>query len=208
MPNDLDKARYVSFTSSKRDGAPVSTPVWLVPFEDDYAFITDANSFKVRRIRNNPKVTLRVSNVRGRVRPDATVHQGIAAVLANEQLIGVEALMRKKYPVGWLLAIQIGDAVRRLRRTRASDDVVVKVVLSTWKRFWEESRVKLVPTSKIREPSKKEVRMGDKIEEAFVRLRNEAAHHTKLAQARDDVYESGFAQGFAEALRIVAEIRG
>jgi PPOX class probable F420-dependent enzyme len=105
--------------------------VWLVPFEDGYAFITDADSFKVRRIRNNPKVTLRVSNVRGRVRPDAMVHEGIAAVQTSEQSIGVEALIRKKYPVGWLLAIQFGDAVRRLRRTRASDDVVVKVVLST-----------------------------------------------------------------------------
>jgi len=50
--------------------------------------------------------------------------------------------------------------------------------------------------------------MGDKLEEAFVRLRSEAEHHTKLAQTRDDAYENGFAQGFAEALRIVAEIRG
>jgi PPOX class probable F420-dependent enzyme len=126
MSNDLDKARYVSFTSVKRDDTAVSTPVWLVPFEDGYAFITDADSFKVRRIRNNPKVTLRVSNVRGRVRPDAMVHEGIAAVQTSEQSIGVEALIRKK-----LLAIQFGDAVRRVRRTRASDDVVVKVVLST-----------------------------------------------------------------------------
>ena len=50
--------------------------------------------------------------------------------------------------------------------------------------------------------------MGEKIEEAYVRLRTEAEHHTKLAQTRDDAYENGFAQGFAEALRIVAEIRG
>lgn len=50
--------------------------------------------------------------------------------------------------------------------------------------------------------------MGDKIEEAFIRLRAEAEHHTHLAQTRDDAFENGFAQGFAEALRIVAEIRG
>jgi len=50
--------------------------------------------------------------------------------------------------------------------------------------------------------------VGEKIEEAYVRLRTEAEHHTRLAQARDDAFENGFAQGFAEALRIVAEIRG
>lgn len=50
--------------------------------------------------------------------------------------------------------------------------------------------------------------MGDKLGQAFERLRKEAEHHTRLAQARDDAYENGFAQGFTEALRIVAEIRG
>ena len=131
MPRDLDKSRYVSFTSFKKDGAAVSTPVWLVPFEDGYAFITDADSFKVRRVRNNPNVTLRVSNVRGSVRVGATVHEGVAVLLTNERTTGVEALIRKKYPVGWLFAIQLGNAVRRWRPPRASEDVVVKVVLST-----------------------------------------------------------------------------
>ena len=50
--------------------------------------------------------------------------------------------------------------------------------------------------------------VGDKIEQVYGRLRTEAEHHTRLAQARDDAFENGFAQGFAEALRIVAEIRG
>lgn len=50
--------------------------------------------------------------------------------------------------------------------------------------------------------------MGEKIDEALFRLWIEAEHHTKLAQSRDDTFESGFAQGFAEAVRIVEEIRG
>ena len=49
--------------------------------------------------------------------------------------------------------------------------------------------------------------MGEKIEEAYIRLQVEAEHHTKLAQARDDAFENGFAQGFSEATRIVGEIR-
>jgi flagellar biosynthesis/type III secretory pathway protein FliH len=52
-------------------------------------------------------------------------------------------------------------------------------------------------------PEEKEVAVGEKIEEAYIRLRVEAEHHTKLAQARDDAFENGFAQGFSEATRIV-----
>ena len=49
--------------------------------------------------------------------------------------------------------------------------------------------------------------MSKKIDEAFYKLQSEAQHHIKLSQAREDEYENGFAQGMAEALRIVATIR-
>ncbi len=49
--------------------------------------------------------------------------------------------------------------------------------------------------------------MSKKIDEAFFQLRKEAEHHLKLAQARSDDFENGFAQGMSEALRIVAGIR-
>jgi hypothetical protein len=49
--------------------------------------------------------------------------------------------------------------------------------------------------------------MGKKLDEAYYRLLAEANHHTRLAQAKDEDYENGFALGFVEALRIVASIR-
>jgi|APCry1669189768_1035252.scaffolds.fasta_scaffold26905_1 hypothetical protein len=49
--------------------------------------------------------------------------------------------------------------------------------------------------------------MSKKIDEAFYKLQSEAQHHIKLSTARQDEYENGFAQGMAEALRIVATIR-
>ena len=49
--------------------------------------------------------------------------------------------------------------------------------------------------------------MGKKIDEAPSRIWIEAQHHSRLSLARDDLYETGFANGFAEALRIIAEIR-
>jgi hypothetical protein len=49
--------------------------------------------------------------------------------------------------------------------------------------------------------------MSKKIDEAFYKLQSEAQHHIKLSQAREDDFENGFAQGMAEALRIIAAIR-
>jgi len=49
--------------------------------------------------------------------------------------------------------------------------------------------------------------MGKKLEEVYFRLSNETRHHTKLALAKQEDFENGFAQGFAEALRIVTSIR-
>jgi len=49
--------------------------------------------------------------------------------------------------------------------------------------------------------------MGKKLDEAHSRLWTEAQHHTRLSLTRDDPYETGFANGFVEAMRIIAEIR-
>ena len=49
--------------------------------------------------------------------------------------------------------------------------------------------------------------MGKKLDEAHNRLWVETQHHTRLSITRGDAYETGIANGFAEALRIVAEIR-
>jgi hypothetical protein len=49
--------------------------------------------------------------------------------------------------------------------------------------------------------------MGKKLDEAYYRLSNEVRHHTKLAMVKQEDFENGFAQGFAEALRIVQSIR-
>ena len=41
--------KYVSFVSSKKDGTPAATAVWLVPFEGGYAFTTDAEPMRTTK---------------------------------------------------------------------------------------------------------------------------------------------------------------
>jgi len=118
MPADLDKAKYVSFVSMKKDGSPAATAVWLVPFEGGYAFTTDAGAWKVKRVRRNPDVTLAVSDMRGRVAAGATVHTGKAEVLEGDAVRRVDRAIRRKYWFGHAVLIAPSNLWQRLRGKR------------------------------------------------------------------------------------------
>ena len=59
--------KYLSLESYRRNGQGVRTPLWFV--EDDGAlyFYTVAHSYKVKRIRNNPRVRVAPCDMRGNV---------------------------------------------------------------------------------------------------------------------------------------------
>jgi len=113
MPAELDQAKYVSFTSSKKDGSTVSTPVWIITIGEEHAFTTDSDAFKVKRVRNNPSVTMRVCNFRGRVSTHATTFSGVATVIEGQAASHIALLIKNKYRVGYLL-ITVQSAVKRL----------------------------------------------------------------------------------------------
>lgn len=100
MPQDLDVARYVSFESRKTNGSVVATPVWIVPFEDGYAFTTEPGAFKVRRVSRDSRIAVTVCDMRGRIAPGATRYEGVARLLDEHDARNVEALVAKKYWIG------------------------------------------------------------------------------------------------------------
>ena len=128
MPADLDKAKYVSFVSMKKDGTPAATAVWLVPFEGGYAFTTDADAWKVKRVRRNPEVTLAVSDMRGRVAAGATVHRGRAEVLEADAVRRVDRAIRRKYWFGYTVLIAPSNLWQRLRGKRQGTGAIKVVV--------------------------------------------------------------------------------
>ena len=129
MPADLDSARYVSFTTYRRNGTPVSAAVWVVPFDGGYAFTTDPGSAKVRRIANDARATLRVCDVRGRVADGAAEHVGAAVLLGPEDTERVAALVKRKYRVGWVL-ISAMAVLERIRGKGRAAEGAIKVTLN------------------------------------------------------------------------------
>jgi PPOX class probable F420-dependent enzyme len=130
MPADLDRAKYVSFTSYKRDGSAKSLPVWIVPFEGGYAFTTDANAYKVKRVRHDARVTIAVSSFKGVVPPDAVTYTGAGVILTGDDAARVASIVKKKYRVTYTL-ITLNNVLKRIRgKDDGTGETAIKVMLA------------------------------------------------------------------------------
>ena len=95
--SELGSARYVALTTFRRSGVEVTTPVWTALDGDALVVITSGLSGKVKRLRNDPRITLRPCSASGRVRPGAPTLDGVAQILEGSATEHGEALLRKKY---------------------------------------------------------------------------------------------------------------
>src|SRR6185369_2581757 len=62
---DVARARYILLTTFAKDGRPKPNPIWAAPDGDRLLVITEADSWKVNRIRNTSRVTLAPCDMRG-----------------------------------------------------------------------------------------------------------------------------------------------
>lgn len=129
MPADLDSAKYVSFVTYKKDGTPVATPVWIVPFEGGYAFTTEPDAYKVRRIRHDARATLTVCNMSGKISEGAITHIGSAVVLGDDDAEKVSKLIEKKYSIGTKLLGVMSLVKKLLGKGTTAGDGAIKVTL-------------------------------------------------------------------------------
>lgn len=91
---------YVALRTFKRDGTGVDTPVWVAPQGERLAVITLEDTWKVKRVRRDPRVELRPCDRRGRVPEGAPVWRGTATVTADPaEVFAVKQAIGAKY--GW-----------------------------------------------------------------------------------------------------------
>jgi PPOX class probable F420-dependent enzyme len=101
--SDLDQLageRFVSLTTYRRNGAGVATPVWVARDGDALIVLTPEASYKVGRIRHDPRVQLVPSTRTGRVKDTGPAIDGTATVVADPaETQRQRELIRRKY--GW-----------------------------------------------------------------------------------------------------------
>ncbi|MGG8409205.1 PPOX class F420-dependent oxidoreductase [Streptomyces sp. 12297] len=94
---ELGRGKYVSLTTFKKDGTPVATPVWAAADGGELFVWTRTDSWKVKRIRNNPRVVLTACDVRGRTVPEAPETAAVARLLDEAGTRRVRKLLARKY---------------------------------------------------------------------------------------------------------------
>lgn len=94
---DVSKAQYVLLTTFTKDGRPKPTPIWIARDGDRAVVITEKDAWKVKRIRNTPRVTLAVCDMKGKVKGPTI--EAKARVLDDSQTEDVYRAIIKRYGI-------------------------------------------------------------------------------------------------------------
>jgi len=100
---EFDGQKYISLETVKKNGQRVKTPVWFVLHDSAFYVYTEADSWKVTRIRNNPRVRVAVCNVHGDIKGpwlDAT-----ASLVEGDERLAADKLLDRKYFLKKLLNV-------------------------------------------------------------------------------------------------------
>lgn len=94
---DLAKSEYILLTTFTKDGRPKPVPIWTAADGDRLLVITEEKSWKVKRIRNTPRVTLATCTMRGR--PTSEPVEGTATILDKSHTAAVYDAIGQRYGI-------------------------------------------------------------------------------------------------------------
>lgn len=115
----LGDEEYASLTTFKRNGDGVAAPVWLVADGDRLVVWTPADSWKVKRVRRDARVTLVPCGRRGKVVDGAVPVEGTAQVVGDPpEVSSIEAALKRKYGFEYRLVTLIERIAARGSKPR------------------------------------------------------------------------------------------
>jgi PPOX class probable F420-dependent enzyme len=113
--DDIAKAKHILLTTFTKAGRPKPTAIWAAPDGERLLVITEEDSWKVKRIRNTPRVTLAICDLRGK--PTSEAIEAVATVLDKSEADDVRRAVVKRYGlIGWAFGVY-----SRLRGLNARD---------------------------------------------------------------------------------------
>lgn len=125
----LADEKYMLFTTFRRDGTAVSSPVWVVPLDDGkIGFWTSSGSGKAKRLAHTERVTVQPCDARGRVKDGSPPSEATARMVTGPEFATISEKVVAKY--GFLTKLtrtlgSIGGMVKRKRIPYGDVGVVV-----------------------------------------------------------------------------------
>jgi uncharacterized protein len=121
----LPSSAYVSLTTFRRTGVPVSTPVWAAPDGDTLLVWTRTDTGKVKRLRHATRVTCAPCTFRGHLQGPPV--DGIAEFVPHADWPGALAALRRAYGVKFQLGYVTSRVVQRLSRRDTDRNEIIRI---------------------------------------------------------------------------------
>lgn len=119
--------KYISLTTFKGDGTAVATPVWVVSDDGRRLLVwTGPDTWKVKRLRRDPRVVVAASDYRGRVRGKSV--EGVGRLLDIPQGSLVEPLLDRKYGLMRRVLAVFNRLVRVVTRKQRAPAAYIEIV--------------------------------------------------------------------------------
>lgn len=123
----LAAEKFVSLTTLKKSGEAVPGPMWIAGDDGGLVMWTHADSWKVKRVRRDPRVTLVPCSQSGKVRDGATAVEGSAVVVDDATVVSaVRDAIKRKYG----LQFHVVTTIERIVARGAKERVVLRITLS------------------------------------------------------------------------------
>ncbi|MET0899244.1 MAG: PPOX class F420-dependent oxidoreductase [Mycobacterium sp.] len=121
LARQIGTEKFVSLTTFKRDGSPVAGPMWIAHDGDHLEVWTPADSWKVKRLRRDPRVRLTACSRTGKVAPGAPVLEATAVVIADPpEVARVAGRIKDKYGFEFRVITFVEAVLARGRKTRVA----------------------------------------------------------------------------------------
>lgn len=125
MTHAIANEKYVSLTTYRKNGEAKPSAVWIVDVGDGkVGFCTASSSWKVKRLANDPNVTLSPSDSKGKVADGAIVVTG-TAVASTEDFDRVWALVLAKYGVMARGIKLMGNVAKLMGKGSGTDQAII-----------------------------------------------------------------------------------
>lgn len=121
----LDDERFLSLTTFRKSGEPVSTPVWIGREDDALIVTTPEASGKVKRVRNDPRIEVRPCNRFGKVKDGVEAVAGLVDVVIDE---GTQPRLTEMFRKKYGLEYRIFMLVEGLMKSGPSNRVILRIV--------------------------------------------------------------------------------
>jgi PPOX class probable F420-dependent enzyme len=125
--SEIAESPFVSLGTFRRTGVVVATPVRIAPDGAELVVTSERATGKIKRLRNNPRVTLQRCSRMGRIEPDAVTVIGTARLIGSDADEAANRALAGKYGFQFRAFLGVERFVRRLQR-KPGERVIIRIL--------------------------------------------------------------------------------